>query len=227
MFVKPKKNLKELMSFKLTISSTKNPSCFSVFLSKTFQLVQLLRSLRSISQLLVREKSIESTWSKELSKHLLILKSKISVKWLKILQEMCFSRVSMLYMWSIAIQRKWDQFETKRSLTKKLRKRKKLSKFKPILLILMDLKTSLSFLLFFWNQLSIFKWVGTQTKENLILWTRLAIISGKINLQNLAEGCFMILFKIFWFNFVMIYRYWLSEINVSWLYCLTYSYLSI
>ena len=181
MFVKPKKNLKELMSFKLTISSTKNPSCFSVFLSKTFQLVQLLRSLRSISQLLVREKSIESTWSKELSKHLLILKSKISVKWLKILQEMCFSRVSMLYMWSIAIQRKWDQFETKRSLTKKLRKRKKLSKFKPILLILMDLKTSLSFLLFFWNQLSIFKWVGTQTKENLILWTRLAIISGKIN----------------------------------------------
>ena len=125
MFVKPKKNLKELMSFKLTISSTKNPSCFSVFLSKTFQLVQLLRSLRSISQLLVREKSIESTWSKELSKHLLILKSKISVKWLKILQEMCFSRVR--------------------------------------------------------NQLSIFKWVGTQTKENLILWTRLAIISGKIN----------------------------------------------
>ena len=141
MFVKPKRNLRELMSFKLTISSTKNPSCSSVFLSKTFQSVQLLRSSRFISQLLVKEKSIESTWSRGLSKHLWILKSKISVKWQKILQEMCSSKVSMLFMWSIAIQKKWDPFEMKKSLIKKLRKRKKLSHCKIILLTQTDLKT--------------------------------------------------------------------------------------
>ena len=186
MFVKPKRNLKELMSFKLTISSTKSPSCSSAFLSRTSQLVQLLRSSRSISQLPVKEKSIESTWSKGLSKHLSILKSKISVKWQKILQEMCSSKVSMLFMWSIAIQRKWDPFEMKRSLTKKLKKRKKLSKFKLILLIRMDLKTSLSFSLFFWNQLSIFNWMVIQIKENLILWIQLATTTGKIS--SLAEA---------------------------------------
>jgi hypothetical protein len=47
----------------------------------------------------------------------------------------------MLFMWSIAIQKKWDPFEMKKSLIKKLRKRKKLSKFKIILLTQMDLKT--------------------------------------------------------------------------------------
>ena len=94
---------------------------------------------------------------------------------------MCSSKVSMLFMWSIAIQRKWDPFEMKRSLTKKLRKRKKLSKFKLILLTQMDLKTSLSFSLYFWNRLSIFNWMVIQIKENLILWIQLATTSGKIN----------------------------------------------